>query len=114
MSMVIDKTFDTRIKRVRRNHMRMARGYDAKVGRDGLIVFRPRRRKASFRFRSLFLLVAAFLAFKVVVLMQIGVDAYQLRIDRLEAGTAVEQVGAYAMQIDPVTRAVVTGLAPLF
>ena len=105
--------FDARIKRVRHSHAKMAQGYDAKVGRDGLIVFRPKRRRKSIPWRPLLVLLAAFIGFKVFVLMQIGDIAYQERVDTLAAGTAVERAGAYAMQIDPVTRAIAAQIAPL-
>ncbi len=114
MSTTTDKGFDARIKKVQRSHLRMARGYDAKVGRDGLIVFRPRRRKASLPLRSLALLVAAFFGFKVLVLMQIGDLTYQTRIDAMMSGSVVELAGAYVLQIDPVTRLIAQQLAPLF
>ena len=91
----------------------MARGYDAKVGRDGLIVFRPRRQRRSIAWRPLVLLIAAFFGFKVFILMQIGDLAYQQRVDTLTAGGLAEQIGAYFMQIDPVTRAVAVQITPL-
>lgn len=105
--------FAARIKRVRNTHAKMARGYDAKVGRDGLIVFRPRRQRRSIAWRPLLLLIAAFFGFKVLVLMQIGDMAYQQRVDTLAAGGVAEQAGAYFMQIDPVTRAIAAQIAPL-
>ncbi|PVA10502.1 hypothetical protein DC366_09025 [Pelagivirga sediminicola] len=114
MSTTINKEFDARIKKVQRNHLRMARGYDAKVGRDGLIVFRPKRRRPSLPLRSLALLLVAFFAFKIFVLMQIGDLAYQARIDAMMDGSLPVQLGAYALQIDPLMRIVATQLAPFF
>ncbi|HEY9037380.1 MAG TPA: hypothetical protein VIN05_00320 [Roseovarius sp.] len=114
MSMTSDRGFDARIKKVKRNHLRMARGYEAKVGRDGLIVFRPKRRKPRLPLRGLAILIAAFFGFKVLVLMQIGDLAYQARIDAMMSRSTAERVGAYALQIDPVTRTIARQLAPLF
>ncbi len=114
MSTTTDNGFDARIKKVQRSHARMARGYDAKVGRDGLIVFRPKRPKPRLPLRGLILLVAAFIGFKVLVLMQIGDLAYQTRIDAMMSGSKAEKVGAYVLQIDPVTRTIADQLAPLF
>lgn len=119
MSTITDNGFETRIMKVRRNHASMARGYDAKVGRDGLIVFRPKRRKAGLPLRNLplrglFLLVAAFFGFKVLVLLQIGDLAYQTRIDAMMSGTIAERAGAWALQIDPLTRTIVQQLAQMF
>lgn len=114
MSSMTDKGFDTRIKKVQRGHVRMARGYKAKVGRDGLIVFRPKRRKISLPLRSLIVLIVAFFGFKVLVLMQIGDLTYQARMDALMGGSLVEQAGAYLLQLDPVTRMIAAQLTPLF
>ncbi len=114
MSITTDNGFDARIKRVQRSHARMARGYEAKVGRDGLIVFRPKRRKPRLPLRSMVLMIAAFFGFKVLVLMQIGDLAYQARIDALMSGSAAEQAGALVLQVDPVTRTIADQLAPLF
>lgn len=114
MPSATDKGFDARIKKVQRNHVRMARGYDAKVGRDGLIVFRPKRQKARLPLRSLIVVAVAFIGFKVLVLMQIGDAAYQARIDAMMTGSMGEQAGGYVLQLDPVTRTVAEQLAPLF
>jgi hypothetical protein len=105
--------FDARIKKVRHSHTRMARGYDAKVGRDGLIVFRPKRRRRSVPIRALFVAITAFFGFKVLVLLSLGDIAYQERVDTLAVGSIAEQAGAYVMQIDPVARTIAEQLAPL-
>lgn len=114
MSTTTEKGFDARIRKVQRNHVRMARGYDAKVGRDGLIVFRPRRRKTRLPLRVLLLTVIAFIGFKVLVLMQIGDLAFQARIDAMMSGTVAEQIGGYILQLDPLTRLIADQLAPFF
>ncbi|WP_324751791.1 hypothetical protein [Roseovarius sp. Pro17] len=108
------KGFEARITKVRRSHSRLAHGYEAKVGRDGLIVFRPKRRRRGVPLRSLIILIAAFVGFKVLVLMQIGDISYQERVNALASGTAPERIGAFAMQIDPVTRIIVQQVVPLF
>jgi hypothetical protein len=105
--------FEARIKRVRRSHTRLARGYEAKVRPDGLIVFRPKRRRVNLPLRGLAMTLAAFIGFKVVVLMHLGDLSYQARIDALAAGSAAEKAGAWIMQIDPVTRTIAGQIAPL-
>lgn len=102
-----------RLKRVQNNHSRMARGYDAKVGRDGLIVFRPKRKRRSIPARALLVTIAAFFGFKVLVLMSIGDIAYDERVAALASGSAAERAGAIVMQIDPLTRSIADQLAPL-
>lgn len=106
--------FATRLKSVKRKHTRMAHGYDAKVSRDGLIVFRPKRRKAGLPLRGLLLAVAAFFGFKVLVMLQLGAGAYDTRVATLQSGTTVEQIGAAIMQVDPVSGAIAGYLAPHF
>ncbi len=92
----------------------MARGYDAKAGRDGLIVFRPKRRKARLPLRGLAILAITPLCFKGLVLMKIGDLAYQARVDALTSGSMAEQIGGYLLQIDPVTRFLAGQFAALF
>ena len=106
--------FSNRLKLVERKHMRLARGYDCKVGRDGLIVFRAKRRRMSFPYRGLFLLLLAFVGFKALVMAQIGDAGYLARIDALAQGSAIEQAGAFVMQPDPVSAWIAATLLPLF
>ncbi len=114
MSTTTNNGFDARIKKVQRNHLRMARGYEAKVGRDGLIVFRPKRRKPRLPLRGLAILIAAFFGFKVLVLMQLGDLMYQARVDAMMSGSFTERMGAVALQIDPLTQTIAQQLTPLF
>ncbi|QIE46735.1 hypothetical protein G5B38_15060 [Pseudohalocynthiibacter aestuariivivens] len=106
--------FSTRLRKVQRTHVRMARGYDSKVGADGLIVFRPKRRKMSFPLRGFVLMIMGVLLFKGLIMAQSGADAYAARIAVLEQGTVLEQAGAVLMYADPVTQAIATKAAPLF
>lgn len=115
MSTTLSDGFDTRISKVRDDHLRMARGYDARVGHDGLIVFHPKRRKSrkkGFHLRALLLLPLALVGFKVLVLMQVGDASYQTRLDAMNAGTMPERAGAFVLQVDPVTRTVADHLKP--
>jgi len=105
--------FGTRLKSVERKHTRLAQGYDCKVGQDGLIVFRPKRRKASFPWRGLVVLIVGFLCFKGLIIAQIGPSLYQERIEKLQQGTVFEQVGAFVMYADPVAQAVAAKIRPL-
>ncbi|MCZ4354266.1 hypothetical protein O4H61_17255 [Roseovarius aestuarii] len=114
MTTTTENGFAARLKKVNRKHTRMARGYDAKVGRDGLIVFRPKRRKAGMPIRGLMLAGAALLGFKALAIVQLGAGGYDARVEALQNGTAVEQAGAFVMQPDPVSTAIATRLAPLF
>jgi len=106
--------FHARIDKVERNRACLARGYAATVGRDGLIVFRPRRRRAALPIRGFALSVAGFFCFKAVVLLHLGTFAYQDRGNALAAGNVAEQIGAWIMQIDPVSRAIAAQVAAVF
>ena len=104
--------FDSRLKRIDRNRSRLASGYSAKVTSNGLIVFRPKRRDASFSVRGLLYLVAGFLIFKSVILAHLGEVTYAERVGALQSGTVVEQAGAYVMQEEIVTSTIANYLRP--
>ncbi|SLN19653.1 hypothetical protein ROA7450_00635 [Roseovarius albus] len=104
--------FDTRLKKLDRKHSRLAHGYSAQVNKDGLIVFRPKRRQMAISLRGVMLLVIGFLCFKGFLVAHIGTTTYENRITALQEGTMVEQAGGYVMQIDPVTKAIAGKLHP--
>ncbi len=95
--------FDARLKKIDRNRARLANGYSAKVTRDGLIVFRPKRRTQSFSVRGLAMLVLGFFLFKAMILAHLGDTTYEQRVTALQTGTVVEQAGAFVMQKDRVS-----------
>ncbi|MFU1477735.1 hypothetical protein ACM25N_08515 [Roseovarius sp. C7] len=106
--------FSNRLKAVERKHAKLARGYSCKVGRDGLIVFKPKRRKIGFPWRTLAMVVVGFLAFKGLVIAQMGTETYDQRISEMSAGPLQEQIGAFVMQPDPVAEVVARNVAPYF
>ena len=114
MTITTQNGFTDRLKKVNRKHARMAHGYDSKVGRDGLIVFRPKRRRRGMPIRGLMLAGAAFLGFKALLIVQLGASTYDARVQVLQGGTTVEQIGAFVMQADPVSTALSIQMAPLF
>lgn len=105
--------FGTRLKNVERKHAKMARGYDCKVGRDGLIVFKPKRRRARFPWKGFALMVAGVLCFKGLVIAHTGDDAYDQRVAELRLGTMPERLGAAVMQTDPVSAMIASRIRPL-
>ena len=44
--------FDTRLKKIDQKRTKLAKGYVSRVGRDGLIVLRPKRQNRSFPIRG--------------------------------------------------------------
>lgn len=104
--------FDERLKRIDRKRAKLSNGYSAKVTSEGLIVFRPKRRRASFSVRGLLFLVVGFFLFKAMILAHLGSTVYDLRVDALKEGTLVEQAGAVIMAKDDVTIAIAQVLRP--
>lgn len=100
----IRNDFSTRVKSVERKHARMAHGYECRVGQDGLITIRPKRRRVIVPLKGLVLLLLAFICFKGLIMAWVGDAVYELRIDALNHGPVFEQVGAFVMQADPITR----------
>ena len=105
--MTIDASLNARLRRVVRKHDRMKHnGVVHRVGRDGLIRTRPRMFRRGFPLQSFVILAGLFFAFKAIVYAQIGAGNYALKVEELRNGTAIEQVGAFVMQEDPITVAV--------
>ena len=97
-------TFDRRVQRLNRKHDAMARGYTTMLRKDGLIVVQPQRARARFPFKFLFIIVAALIVFKGLVLASVGAESYDARVAALATGTTVEKAGAWVMQSEPATR----------
>ncbi|EBA06285.1 hypothetical protein [Sagittula stellata] len=97
-------SYKRREQALRRKHERMARGYVTKLDKKtGNYVQVPVGQSGGMGLRLMLLAAAAFIAFKTLVLTFIGVGAYQAHVDTLAGGSTFEQVGAWLMQIDPLT-----------
>ncbi|WP_317057243.1 hypothetical protein [Roseovarius rhodophyticola] len=107
-------SFDERLRKIDRKKARMAGGYSARVTREGLIVFRPKRRRTGFSVRGLAFLVVGFFLFKGMIMAHLGTTVYDQRVDALNQGTIMEQAGAFAMQSDPITLEIAKQLHVLF
>lgn len=95
--------FERRMRRINRRHTKLSQGYVTAVTDDGLVVAKPQKRRSGATLRGLVLIAVVILLFKGFLFAQLGVDAYNDRVDRLAAGNVVEQVGAWVMAADPVT-----------
>ncbi len=96
--------FEKRARRIERRHRRLSAGYRTVITRNGLIEARPLRRTGlRFPWKGVILALVALMGFKVFLYTQLGALTYNDRVGRLEAGTAVEQAGAWVMQADPLT-----------
>ncbi len=104
MAQAGDVRFNKRLRGIERKHRKLSRGYVQLVERDGLVVpaaSRPSRR--GFALKGLFLLLAGFLVFKVLLLAHLGPITYMDRLEKLTSGSAIEQFGAWIMSADPLT-----------
>lgn len=95
--------FGKRLDRINKQHARLSGGYVTVMNSDGLIVARPRKSHFRFPWRALALVAVMFFVFKGILMVGLGETEYANRAVRLQAGTPVEQLGAWAMQPDPVT-----------
>lgn len=106
--------FSKRLRRLDRKHRAMARGYETCMRPDGLIVAKPNGSRPRLPIKPLIFLAACFVLFKAFLMTQLGPVVYAERVERLAAGTVVEQAGAWAMQSDPasewVARQISSGL----
>ncbi|WP_090210192.1 hypothetical protein [Yoonia litorea] len=84
----------------------MARGAVRKVNADGLIVARPRAYRPRFPLKGLLVVLAIGFLFKGFLFAYLGETAYAERVAGLQAGSTMEQAGAWVMQPDPATLAV--------
>ena len=105
-------TFDQRVSRIYDKHSALAGGATYRIDQDGLIVAIPQRRIVPrFPLKGLALLVGGAFAFKAALLVASGEGTYDTRLRELAQGRPVEQVMAWAMQPDAVTRALAAGVA---
>lgn len=95
--------FGHRLGRIQKHRKKLARGYVASVNHDGLIIAKPKVKSSGIPLRGIFLCLAVMFLFKAFLMTSLGDEAYESRVALLQNGTAVEQIGAYAMKADPLT-----------
>lgn len=106
--------FNKRLTTLGRKHSAMSRGYTTTVRSDGLIVVKPKRSLGrNFPVKGLLALVFGFFVFKAIMLASLGEITYNERVAKLDQGSALEQSGAWVMQIDLATRFFAGFLEPL-
>jgi hypothetical protein len=97
--------FESRLSLMVKKHRALANGYTARIREDGLIVVEPKApRRHILPARSVVYAFLGFVGFKTLMLVMMGEATYSDRVALLADGTAVERVGSWLMQIDPVTR----------
>ena len=103
--------FDKRLKRIVRRHEKMnAAGTVKTVNSDGLIVARPRLYKPRFPLRGLIVVLFLGFLFKGFLFAYLGETGYAERVASLQAGSSLEQAGAWVMQPDPATLFMAEGI----
>ncbi|MEM6939650.1 MAG: hypothetical protein AAF943_05795 [Pseudomonadota bacterium] len=110
------ENFAKRLGKLGRKHERMTHGYSTKVGKDGLLIVTPRRRRfvpAGAGLKLLVLAAVGFFGFKCLALAAAGPVTYAERVAKLENGSIIEQIGAKALAVDPVTAAVADRIGPI-
>ncbi|MGH1367545.1 MAG: hypothetical protein ACRBCL_02940 [Maritimibacter sp.] len=96
--------FNKRLKTIERRHKKLSSGYVRLEERNGLLVPVQRKKtRRGFPVRGLLLTLFLFLAFKGFLLAHLGTITYVDRHALLEQGSAIEQMGAWAMRPDPLT-----------
>ena len=108
--------FVERLEMLGRKHEKMTHGYCTKVDKNGLLVATPKRTNylpGAGVLKLVMLMLIGFLTFKSFALAAFGPVTYNERLSKLQNGTAIEQIGAKALAIDPVTEAVATTVGPV-
>ena len=98
--------FQKRLRRIVKNHQRMANGVVHRVNEQGLIEARPKLYNPRFPLRGLILLVGTAFLFKGYIFATLGETTYNERVTELATGSLIEQAGAWIMQADTATLAV--------
>ena len=100
--------FDRRLEKLEEKKAALNEGHRLEVDEYGLMKLTPtgaRRRKIGrmIPLRAMMIIAAVLLTFKGFLLHQLGLSDYTAKVTSMAKGDTVDQVGAYLMQIDPVT-----------
>lgn len=97
--------------RVARHEKERANGFgheaEGTLGRKAFARAKPRK---SVLLPLMFVALCAF-GLKGAILYSVGADAYQTRVERLNAGEGFDRLGGWLMQVDPVTAFVAEKIA---
>ena len=96
--------FNKRLSALNRKHAAMSHGFSTLLRSDGLIIIKPNRAlRRAFPLKGLLALIFGFFVFKAIMLSSLSEITYNERVAKLKQGGALEQGGAWLMQIEPVT-----------
>ncbi len=100
--------FDRRLEKLEEKKAALNEGHRLEVDENGLMKLTPtgaRRRKIGrmIPLRAMMIIATVLLTFKGFLLHQLGFAVYTAKVAGMARGDQVDQIGAYLMQIDPVT-----------
>jgi hypothetical protein len=106
--------FDQRYRKVLDRHRELSRGYVTKLGKNGVIAHHPISHYGdALQFKALLLPIGLLFFLKACVVTILNEDVFTAQVDLLREGTFIEQVGAFLMQIDPITWVIAQGLGAI-
>ncbi|PSL19981.1 hypothetical protein [Shimia abyssi] len=74
------------------------------VNRDGYVIVRGAGRQRSFPWMGLAMVAVAFFGIKGAMIASYGPEFYTQKVARLDGASKVEQVAAWTMRPDPMSR----------
>lgn len=96
--------FDERYRKVLKRHRQLSRGYVTRLGNNGVINHHP---IGNFRdvisLKALVLPLTILFFLKACMVTVLGEEAYAAQVALLRDGSFGEQVGAFLLQMDPIT-----------
>ncbi len=96
--------FDERYRRVLKRHRQLSRGYVTRLGKNGVIAHHPiGHYRDAFSLKAILLPLGIIFFLKACMVTVLGEDAYGAQVASLKEGNIGEQLGAFFMQMDPVT-----------
>ncbi|WP_353473150.1 hypothetical protein PVT71_03720 [Salipiger sp. H15] len=97
------RSFERRQRAIKEKHRKLAQGYVTKVNRNGVIEHRPIRKLPVPRLRILLFALLGLLAFKGVMLANLGAANYSEHVARLSDGSVADKLGSWVLGVDPAT-----------
>jgi hypothetical protein len=96
--------FDERYRKVLKRHRQLSRGYVTRLGKNGVIDHHPiGHYRDAISLKALLLPLGILFFLKACMVTVLGEEAYAAQVALLREGSFGEQLGAFFMQMDPVT-----------
>lgn len=105
-------SFERRVQMIDRANRKAPKTRTNFVGPDGLVITRRRRSTPAVSPRGVLYLLCGFVLFKAIAVAQFSEAGYTERVEKLKAGTLIEQAGAVILQPDRFSVALGKNIAP--